>query len=754
MLLWATITSFLIFGLVGLGQPIEDGFRIARNKLRSQEASGTIVVVAIDDRSVDEVADWPWPRRYHAQLIDKLLALGADRVVFDLDFSARATLKDDHQFEAALARSKSKVILPVRFVDSPVTRRRSELLPLEDFRRHAQLANANARYNYRSEVWRLHYALKTQDASYPSLAAKLAERFGGTGRTFRIDYSIGLQTIPTVSAIDLLQGRIPREAVAGKKIIIGPASSQFGLNHFVPGHGQAPGTYVHVLGAETLLRGRQIDLGWLIPFAVIFGLNAVYLFARPRWIARAAVGSGLLLLLVVPVAAEAKLIFFDVIPALALLLTVVTMSAWTNFRQSYRARGMVNVVSGLPNLAALREDATTAVGALVAARVHNYAQITSALPPESERALVEQIAARLEVGTGGSRIHQGDEGIFVWLAAEESSASLGDQLEALHALCRTPIVVAGTHVDIAVTFGIDAGDRSISSRIGSALVAADEATTEGRRWKEFDAAKLKDAPWKLSLLGRLDAAIDGGEIWVAYQPKLDLATKRIVGAEALARWSHPEKGDISPAEFIFAAEQHNRIEKLTDHVLNEAIKAAASINLEGTDFDIAVNLSARLLDSAGLVDRIAMLLAQHRLPATHLTLEVTESAAMTGSDRSIEVLGRLRTLGVNISIDDYGTGFSTLEALKKIPATEIKVDMSFVRMIDRSHSDRLMVNSTIQLAHSLGRSVVAEGVETPDVLYALEAMGCDQAQGYLIGRPMHLFDLQKLLPSTLASTAA
>lgn len=755
ILLWAILITFLVFGQAQLGEPIEDALRVARNKLRSQEASGEIVVVAIDDRSIDELASWPWPRHHYARITDKLFELGARRVAFDIDFSARTSAEEDARFAAALERAGGKVLLPVRFVHDPISHRRSYLTPLTEFRRYAQLANTNTQYNYRSEVWRLHYALKTDGASYPSLAAALSGHTGDIDQAFRIDYSIALRTIPTVSAVDLLQGRIPRDAIEGKTIVVGLTSARFSLRYFVPGHGQAPATYVHALGAETLDQGHQIDLGWWAPFAAIVGLVTAYVFARSRWLARSTIVSGSLLLLVGPVVAEGRLIFYDVVPSLALLLVVVATSAWANFRQSYRARGMINAVSGLPNLAALRENAENKDGVLVAARVHNYAQITSALPHETERALVEQIAARLAVGSSGSGIHQGDEGIFVWLAPSESAASLGDQLDALHALCRTPIVVLGAHVDLVITFGIDIGaERSISSRIGSALVAADEAAAEGRRWKEFDAAKLKDAAWKLSLLGQLDAAIDSDEIWVAYQPKLDLSTKRIIGAEALARWSHPEKGAISPAEFILAAEQHNRIEKLTTHVLNDAIKSAAIINAKGIEFSVAVNLSARLLDSPELVDRITALLAQYRLSAEHLTLEITESAAMTGGDRSMAVLGQLRDLGINISVDDYGTGFSTLEALKKIPATEIKIDMSFVRMIDRSHSDRLMVNSTIQLAHSLGRSVVAEGVETADILYALEAMGCDQVQGYLIGRPMRLRDLIKQLPSKITSTAA
>jgi EAL domain-containing protein (putative c-di-GMP-specific phosphodiesterase class I) len=256
------------------------------------------------------------------------------------------------------------------------------------------------------------------------------------------------------------------------------------------------------------------------------------------------------------------------------------------------------------------------------------------------------------------------------------------------------------------------------------------------------------------MLSQLDEAIDRGEVWVAYQPKLELGTKQISGAEALARWTHPEKGPIAASEFVAAAEQHNRIGKLTDFVLEQAVAAAAAINVRGLEFEIAVNLSARLLTDKGFTLRLAALLARHSLPAKYLTLELTETAALTGSGEGLDMITRIRDLGVNISIDDYGTGLSTLEYLKKIPATEIKIDQSFVKGIADNRSDRLMVQSTIGLAHSLGRKVVAEGVEHRETLDLLVEMGCDIAQGFAIGRPMSLDSLTRRIASDRKRTAA
>jgi EAL domain-containing protein (putative c-di-GMP-specific phosphodiesterase class I) len=350
-------------------------------------------------------------------------------------------------------------------------------------------------------------------------------------------------------------------------------------------------------------------------------------------------------------------------------------------------------------------------------------------------------------------LYQGDAGIFAWF--EDSAQPFGNHLEALYALFRNPARVGGLSVDLSIAFGVAVGSgRSAQNRLASALVAADEAAHDGLKWKYHDPESLENASWKLSMLSQLDDAIDRGEVWVAYQPKLDLVNRRILGAEALARWTHPEKGPIAASEFVAAAEQHNRIGKLTDFVLEKAIAAAAQINKRGLDFDMAVNLSARLLEDRGFTLRLSAMLARHGLQPHHLTLELTETAALTGSGEGLDMITRLRDLGINIAIDDYGTGLSTLDYLKKIPANEIKIDQSFVKGIADNRSDRLMVQSTIGLAHSLGRKVVAEGVEHRDILDLLIEMGCDIAQGFAIGRPMSLDSLTKRIASDRKRTAA
>jgi len=748
LLLWTALAG-LVFGLIQFGEIAEDLLRASRNSLHVHKASGDIVLVAIDDASLKKVGRWPWPRRYHAEVIDKLTAAGAKRIFFDVLFEDATNPVDDGLLADAIERS-GRVVLPVRsrsgFSRDNVV---PDSTPLPAFTKNARLGSISAQYNWQNAVWRLDYAALSEGKVIPSYAAAMADQHGAPGESFMLDYSIDPRTIPQLPAGKLIEGRTDLQLIAGKDVVVGATSDASRDRYFLPGWGKMGGVYGHIIGAETLKSGRPAELGWIPAFLLALAVAAIAVrqgkAARQLPILAGTVG----VLLFGPALTEAHQVYLDITPALFVIFTIAIALGWRRWRQ----RGLVNSVSGLPNLSALRSNRIGRNQALIAARVLNYEEIVASLPPDAERQLVDQIVARLRVGAPDRTLYQGDGGIFAWF--EESRLPFGNHLEALYALFRNPARVGTMPIDLSIAFGVEVGSsRSLVNRLASALVAAEEAAHDGLKWKYHDPESLQDASWKLSMLSQLDSAVDKGEVWVAYQPKLELKSRRLIGAEALARWTHPEKGPIAASEFISAAEQHDRIGKLTDFVLEQAIKAAVAVNRRQPGFGMAVNLSARLLSDKGFTLRLAAMLARHGLPAHLLTLELTETAALTSSGPAMDMLVSLRELGVNISIDDYGTGLSTLEYLKKIPAGEIKIDQSFVKGMLDNRSDRVMVQSTIGLAHSLGRKVVAEGVEQQALLDMLIEMGCDVAQGFIIGRPVSLDRLMKRLSSTRRSGAA
>jgi EAL domain-containing protein (putative c-di-GMP-specific phosphodiesterase class I) len=245
---------------------------------------------------------------------------------------------------------------------------------------------------------------------------------------------------------------------------------------------------------------------------------------------------------------------------------------------------------------------------------------------------------------------------------------------------------------------------------------------------------------RLSLLGELRRGLDRGELVLYYQPKVSLSTGTVVGVEALVRWNHPGRGLVMPDEFIPLAEHTGLIAPLTRYVLDAALAQVRVWRDAGRPLPVAVNLSARNLLDDQLADQVLELLHQHGVPASMLELEVTETAIMTQPLRALRLLCQLRDQGVRLSVDDFGSGYTSLAQLTTLPVTEIKVDRSFVLTMNSDPSNALIVHSVIELAHNLGLTAVAEGVETAEVLVRLADFGCDVAQGYHLARPMPAAD--------------
>ena len=258
----------------------------------------------------------------------------------------------------------------------------------------------------------------------------------------------------------------------------------------------------------------------------------------------------------------------------------------------------------------------------------------------------------------------------------------------------------------------------------------------------FDSDVYGNPASNLSLMSEMLLAIYADELAVAYQPKLDLRSRTVTGVEALVRWPNHRRGPLGPDLFVPMAEETGHIQALTEWVLVRALADQAVLRLAGHDISMSVNLSGRLLHEQDFADKVLAIIGG---AADRFCLEVTETAAMENPELAMRSLDRYRAAGVSVAIDDYGSGLSSLAYLKNLPATELKIDKAFVLNIGESQRDSLLVRSTIDLGHSLGMQVTAEGVETETALSLLALMGCDAAQGYFIGRPMPLGDLFEFL---------
>ncbi len=241
---------------------------------------------------------------------------------------------------------------------------------------------------------------------------------------------------------------------------------------------------------------------------------------------------------------------------------------------------------------------------------------------------------------------------------------------------------------------------------------------------------------RFQLVTQFRQALENGQVSVHYQPKVALPSRQVVGAEALVRWRHPEFGRLDPDEFVPAVEATGLVDALTTFVMECALERVRAWMDRGLRMSVAVNLSVRNLADEDFPDRVAEALRRYDVPPALLTFELTESGVMSDPERALPVLRRLHALGVVLAVDDFGTGYSSLAYLRQLPVDEVKIDKSFVFGMGTDLGDMAVVRSIVELGHSLGLTVVAEGVEEDAARDQLVAMGCDVAQGYLISRPL------------------
>jgi len=355
--------------------------------------------------------------------------------------------------------------------------------------------------------------------------------------------------------------------------------------------------------------------------------------------------------------------------------------------------------------------------------------------------LLRQVGRRLEqqLDRAGAKVARlgGDE--YAILLPDSDQFDAMRQAKRIQMALEQPISIDDQTVDLGAGIGIagypEHGQTS-DTLLSTAEVAMYVAKRRGSSIVIYDPSIDKSSQESLSLLSELRRALDRNEFLLYAQPKVDMASGRVVGAEALVRWIHPEKGFIGPDSFIPFAETTGFVSMLTNWMLGQAGALCAELEQKGIKLKFSVNLSTRDLLDQELPARVAEILACNQLSPASMCLEITESAIMDDPVRAQLTLERLHHMGVELAIDDFGTGYSSLAYLKRLPVDELKIDKSFVLNMEHDADDAKIVKSTIDLGHNMGLRVVAEGLETLPVWHLLRQMGCDQAQGYYLSKPM------------------
>ena len=407
----------------------------------------------------------------------------------------------------------------------------------------------------------------------------------------------------------------------------------------------------------------------------------------------------------------------------------------------------------LPNRAALMQRLESAFAAdagprplaLMMLDLCRFKEVNDTLGHGVGDLVLREVARRFQqsVGTQGMVARIGGDEFTVLIDGEQARAAIAMTAQRLADSLRKPIDVAGISIEVGLSIGVASCPQDSADALTllkHADVAMYVAKRRGTPFECYDAGSDENSIRRLALASELRTAIREGSLDLHYQPQVNFKTGRVESVEALLRWHHPTLGQVSPAEFVAIAEATDMIRPLTEWTLGQALSDNREWRRQGLEVRVAANLSARLLQDTAFADRLRVLLVSAQAPPASLEVEITESAMMLDPARALDVIREIDSLGVLIAIDDFGSGYSSLGYLRDLPVHALKLDKSFVQNMRESADDRVIVESTVQMAHALKLKVVAEGVESDWDARFLAAAGYDYGQGYVFSKALPAAD--------------
>jgi EAL domain-containing protein (putative c-di-GMP-specific phosphodiesterase class I)/CHASE2 domain-containing sensor protein len=741
----ALIAAILV-GLTGLVGPLNGLIWATQARVAQHQASGDIVYIGVEsDLSDTEKAGM---RHELADTVDRLAMAGAKRVYLDFLFEGPTSAAADEELQHAVHDSGITTLVDRFSTRGGLDRVLTSVPAVAD---DAPVAVRKEWVDLWGYTWSAPYTVKIGKRVWPSFPAALAGVNASTGGDFYIDYSTSFSSIPSFTlreAKQLLADPPRAETFRGKTIVVGALPGNGVSATAVPGFPKIPESYIGIYGAETLLHGPLHLVKWYVPLAImaIVLAGACIFNSSPRRRAVYAGTFGVLIVLFMGGIWFRQAIEFSEALSFLAIFCALRLVALLQSRVP-----LIDGLSGLPTFAKLERDFANGKvdtrQALVVAKIHRFDEVLASLPPAQHGKYLQLIASRLMVTDETATAYSSGGRYFAWMQSYEDRGQLQAHLRGLRAIFSSAVKVDGQAIDVGITFGADTGEEDVSKRLSSAMAAVDKTNEANKPVILAELASDADRLFNISLQSRIDEALKSNEIYLVYQPQFEVFSGRLIGAEALARWNDPERGNIPPSYFIEQCELVGRMDALTGKVFSDAISTVSSSKFVESDFNLSVNVSATMLGDFDIVRLLERSLKHSRLKRQNLTIEITETARIEDIETAAMVMAAMRDLGVRLSADDFGVGAASFEPFLQLPFDELKIDRLFVSRLVNDKKARKIVENLVNLGRDLDVRVLAEGVEDEVTFQMLRELGCPAAQGFKLGMPMTFAELSRLFLS-------
>lgn len=736
-LLYAGAIAFVLLFFTILS-PIDQFSWLLQSKLSHPAPSGDIVFVGTERDAVDP--QMAHRRKELAAALVELERRGVGKVYIDLVFDEKSDEAADLALRDAIAALGPRAVMVdqiKRTASSNATIERS----IDEIAGNSQRVISRRWVNYMGFAWVRDYGQTVDGVRYPSFSAALGGISDARLGEFQIDYGIRSEDIAAVPLGDLQEGDRSLPNFAGRTVVIGEGASLAEAQQKIPGNYAVPQSYVAIYGAESIKAGRtRIVEALPVTSLFLIAFSLLLVVARTRKRRRLGYASLAVSLPIILYAGSLLGVRMELAYSAALLLTFAIFRSRARWKNRL---AMVDTETGLPKFRALetnlaRSDSTR--GHVVVARIHGYEHVLKTLAREHRSQYILRLVDRVRAADSDLAIYFEGHNL-AWHSKEDNVEALVEHLEGLRAIFAAPISVSGSSVDVGISFGVARLDGDPAVRLAAAVAAAEESSEALQPIKIAESGSHFDELWDISLRARIDDAMEAGEIYCVYQPKIDTSRNVMTGVEALVRWHDPARGFIPPMHFIAQCEKAGRMEHLTRYVLQSACTAAKLIHFRGNPISMSVNISATLLGDMRIVGLVRNVLQATGFDPRSLVLEVTETSRIGDLATAATILKELKALGTRISIDDFGVGAANFETFFELPFDELKIDRLFVSNIVKSTKARAIAASIVAMGNQARITVVAEGAEDAETLKILNEIGCFQVQGYALARPLSLTNL-------------
>lgn len=590
-------------------------------------------------------------------------------------------------------------------------------------------------------VWLVPSRVAIDGGEYQTFASAIADDASPRTDPMEIDYRLDAAGLTTMTLDDLARGLVSADEIQGRDFIFGYGTSSSIDVANIPGSGIAPRSYTAIYAAETAKQGAFVQLGSkhieYLPLLIVCSLlllGAIIAGKRARIILYAMAVGALIFTIFAPIFLPFRT---GISGGLVVLTAYGSMSLFNRWRAKIK---LESNETGLPNLQKLELDLKILGSpdrkALIAAKLHDFDDVMAMLTQSEKSEYFQLITKRLRIADTDLTVYSNSSDKLLFLQNFETSDILKSHLTALLSIFKTPLRLKDRTIDVSITFGVDLNfDGDPHKRIGAAEALTNKTSLSAQPIVCSDTLPTVEDEWKISLQAKIDAAMSANEIFPVFQPQVDIRSGDIVGYEGLVRWKDKERGFISPSYFIEQCEHAGRMEKLQQFMLRRCIDQFIASPVIDSDVWLSVNVSATLLSDNWLAEHVEQTLEQTGFDPKRLVLEITETARIHDHVTASAVLNSLADLGLELSLDDFGTGVAGYETFSRLPFSEIKVDRHFTSGLIEDAKSRAIVANMLALGRELDLRVIVEGVEDSETCEILCEMGCKYAQGYFFGKP-------------------